>query len=171
MEKWKKIPFAPSYEVSSYGRVRHLHKTTPANYIKPKTIKTGYLEVSISIRPNVRKTVLLHRLVLSTFAPIDGWESLEVNHIDEDKSNCRLSNLQWMTPKENCNYGTRNQKVSINKRRKIQCIETGMIYSSIHEASLMLNINVSSLCMACKRTARNASRSNRGTGLHFRYID
>ena len=172
MEVWKVIPFAPRYEVSSYGRVRRMRKNGIPKYLAIKIAKTGYCEVSISIRPNVRKTILLHRLVLSTFNPVKGFEQLEVNHIDENKQNCRLDNLQWMTSKENCNYGIRNQKISAKKEKtKIQCIETGAIYESMQVAAKETGLNPSSICMACKRTQRGTFRKNQGTGLHFKYVN
>ncbi|MBR5823812.1 MAG: hypothetical protein IKY67_06685 [Paludibacteraceae bacterium] len=49
------------------------------------------------------------RLVLETYRPVEGMEKLQANHIKEfEKSNDSLNNLEWMTPKENANYGTRN---------------------------------------------------------------
>lgn len=43
----------------------------------------------------------LHRLLMITFCPVDDMENLEVNHIDGDKTNNDLSNLEWVTPSEN----------------------------------------------------------------------
>ena len=52
-----------------------------------------------------------------TYNPVEEMDKLDVNHLDEDKSNNHIDNLQWITHKDNCNYGTRNQKIS-NKQRK-----------------------------------------------------
>lgn len=43
-------------------------------------------------------------------------KGLQVNHKDEDKENNCIENLELMTQKENCNYGTRNQRISQTKR-------------------------------------------------------
>ena len=45
------------------------------------------------------------------YAPIEGMELLDVNHIDENKSNNSLNNLEWRTHKDNCNYGARNERI------------------------------------------------------------
>jgi len=57
---------------------------------------------------NVQKICKVHRLVLEAFNPVEGMDQLQVNHLDEDKTNNRLENLCWVTCKENNNYGTRN---------------------------------------------------------------
>ena len=44
---------------------------------------------------------LVHRLVLSAFAPVEEWQELQVNHKDGKKSNNHLSNLEWVTPSQN----------------------------------------------------------------------
>jgi len=46
----------------------------------------------------------VHRIVLSTFAPVEGWETLTVNHIDGNCLNNNLENLEWMTQSENTKY-------------------------------------------------------------------
>jgi hypothetical protein len=43
------------------------------------------------------KIVRIHRLVMENFYPIEGMENFDVNHIDEDITNNKLSNLQWLT--------------------------------------------------------------------------
>ena len=47
----------------------------------------------------------VHRIVLSTFAPIEGWQNLEVNHKDSIRANNYLYNLEWVTSKENTLHG------------------------------------------------------------------
>ena len=67
----------------------------------------GYREVIFSYFPYY-KQALVHRLVLSTFNPIDGMENLDVNHIDGNKLNNRLDNLEWCTRSENVIHSYKN---------------------------------------------------------------
>lgn len=134
IEIWEKIPYAPSYEVSNLGRVAS-RKYGDRRILQQNKKKTGYYEVGLCHEPNKRKWFLTHRLVLSTFNPIDGMESMEINHKDEDKSNNKLDNLEWVTSLENCNYGDRNNKISEKQSVKVICVETGIIYDSGKQAS------------------------------------
>lgn len=53
----------------------------------------------------------IHRLVAKAFIPNPNNKS-EVNHKDEDKTNNCLTNLEWITRKDNLNYGSRNERSS-----------------------------------------------------------
>lgn len=50
------------------------------------------------------KIIRVHRAVLSTFSPVDDFENLQVNHKDRNTFNNELSNLEWVTNKENCEH-------------------------------------------------------------------
>lgn len=62
-----------------------------------------------------KKYMLVHRLVYMAHKGLIP-KGLQVNHKDEDKENNCIENLELMTQKENCNYGTRNQRISQTKR-------------------------------------------------------
>lgn len=121
-EVWKDIKgYENLYQVSNFGRVRSLgHYTLMKNgrtrYHKGKIIiphhySNGYLFVCLS-KNGIHKQILLHRLVLITF--VEKKSGYEVNHIDENKENNRLDNLEWVTHKYNCQYGTRNIRAKEN---------------------------------------------------------
>ena len=100
------------YQVSNYGRLKNLNyrNTGRAKLMNPWEDKDGYLK--IGLRKN-RKTdsTFVHRLVAQTFIP--NPENLpEVNHIDEDKTNNRVDNLEWKSHRDNCNHGTRNERMT-----------------------------------------------------------
>jgi hypothetical protein len=97
---FKTILSYPNYEVNSSGHVRN--KTTGHN-MKWIDNGKGYKMVKLynGMRPQGR-LCLVHRLVLATHSPIE--ESLDVNHIDGDKANNILSNLEWVTKSENTRH-------------------------------------------------------------------
>lgn len=66
--------------------------------------KNGYSRPSFVGVDGRRVRVHAHRLILATFNPIEGWEDLEVNHKDGNKLNNDLSNLEWVSNKENIQH-------------------------------------------------------------------
>lgn len=90
-------------EVSSFGRVKSLNgrwDKTPR--IMKLRIKAGYLQVGFHKGGNV-KYFLVHRLVAQAFIP-NPESKPQVNHIDGDKLNNHMSNLEWCTQSENQNH-------------------------------------------------------------------
>lgn len=114
MEIWRDITgYEGIYQVSNLGRVKSLNygRTGKEKILKTNTDKRGYLRICLC-KDGKRKTYRVHRLVLPTFNPVENMEQLEVNHIDENKENNKLSNLEWCTSEYNSNYGTRNKRIS-----------------------------------------------------------
>lgn len=68
--------------------------------LKTYTINSGYSCLKLHGRDGVRKSVLVHRLVAENFIP-NPKEKREVNHLDGNKQNNSVENLEWSTSKEN----------------------------------------------------------------------
>ena len=154
MEIWKPIKnYEDSYEISNLGNVKSLNygNTGTSRLLKLRKDKYGYLNVELN-KNGKRKVFKVHRLVLMTFMPIEGMESLQVNHIDENKLNNTLENLEWCTNEYNSNYGTRNDKISKKQKinnsnsKKIYCVELDKTWNTIKECAKELNINYRYLC-------------------------
>ncbi|UUW40520.1 homing endonuclease [Enterococcus phage vB_Efm_LG62] len=112
-ELWKDIKgYEGLYQVSNLGRVKRLKGKyiSTERILKPTKHTTGYLRVKLC-KNNVRFNKKIHRLVAEAFIP-NPENKPQVNHIDEDKTNNIISNLEWMTAKENINHGTHNERVS-----------------------------------------------------------
>lgn len=104
-EIWVNIPgYEGLYQVSNFGRVRGLKRNKVL--LSPLTNK-GYAHVNLS-KDGKYKTIAVHRLVLMSFTDESEWKE-EVNHIDYDRSNNRLDNLEWMTKLENVRYSIPNR--------------------------------------------------------------
>lgn len=98
MEIWKTIPFEVRYEVSTLGKVRNRSSGWVKSFRKDRY---GYDRVTLY--PS-EKTHTIHRLVMLTYLPGGDAEGLQVNHIDGDKGNNALENLEWVTAKENSQH-------------------------------------------------------------------
>lgn len=101
IESWQPIPGYPSYEASDLGRIRRIYATkkTPAGFMPTITLAQKYLRVWIS-EDFFRGHKLVHQLVMLTFrGPTP--EGLEIRHLDDNKQNCRLDNLQFGTHAQN----------------------------------------------------------------------
>lgn len=71
--------------------------------------------------------VPIHRLVATTFIPNTDSKKIFVNHIDGDKQNNRVSNLEWVTPSENCTHAYQTGLRPDNKHVLAKNIDTGEI--------------------------------------------
>lgn len=76
---------------------------------------TDYQIINLSEEDGSKKTFRMHRLVMMAFKPVDNMEKLEVNHIDGDKKNNSLENLEWCTASENQQHAFR---LGLQKPRK-----------------------------------------------------
>ena len=119
-EIWKDIEeYEGLYQVSNLGRVKRI---TTGRVLKSGKSKGGYPYV-VLYKNNIASTKTVHRLVAQTFIP-NPDNKPQVNHIDEDKTNNMVSNLEWMTSKENINHGTHNERMS--KTKSIPIIATNI---------------------------------------------
>ena len=99
-------------------------------------------------KDNKLKKCLIHRLVASAFIP-NPLNLSDVNHRDENPSNNHVSNLEWMSHKENCRYGTKKEKVS---KKILQFTKDGKFvkeYPSAIEASRQTRISNQSIGQCC----------------------
>lgn len=62
---------------------------------------TDYQIINFSLENGKKRTFRVHRLVMMAFKPVENMDKLKVNHIDGNKKNNKLSNLEWCTSSEN----------------------------------------------------------------------
>ena len=105
-EEIKEIPFLPNYHISNYGNVyttkacRYLKNNTDMRVLKPKITKDGYHFFGAYVIPNKKQWYNLHRMVWTMFrGPIP--YKLQIDHLDSDKSNNHIDNLDLVTHIEN----------------------------------------------------------------------
>ena len=113
-EEWRPVVgFEGRYEVSDWGNVASLNYNHTGKWgllsLTPNH-KGGYLRV-ILCKDGKKYYQSVHRLVYEAFVG-EIPEGLEVNHMDEDKNNCAVWNLNLLTRKQNNDWGTRNERAS-----------------------------------------------------------
>lgn len=188
-EQWKQIivdEIVYDYEVSSHGQVRNM-KT--GRILKLTSRKDGYLCATL-YKNKKHKVFLVHRLVAIMFLPNQN-DLPQVNHINEDKTNNIITNLEWVSEKQNVNHGTRNERASntliqtlsqeqvkqkmrnakqgkYNGKKnpnahKVLCVETGKIFDTVQDACEWCGRKCVSQC--CRGKQKTAG------GYHWQYVD
>jgi hypothetical protein len=160
MEIWKTVAgYEGLYEVSSTGKVRSLFRYKKE--LKPKTNKAGYKRVNL-FKNKIGKWYSVLRLVAEAFCEQPEGCTI-VNHIDENPSNNKSTNLEWMTHAKNVVYGnfTPRRMVTLHKigrvRNVIQKDIEGKIiarYGSVKEASEKSGVPYTTIANVLKRGVR-----------------
>lgn len=120
VELWRDIKgYENEYQISTIGRL----KSVKSNLImKPMVATNGYL-IACLWQNNKQRKITIHRLVADAFLP-NPHGLPEINHIDEDKTNNRVENLEWCTHLYNMNYGNVCRKIGNANRGKTPSEET-----------------------------------------------
>lgn len=160
------------YQVSNLGRVKSLNykRTNKEKLLKTKANKEGYHQV-ILCKDGKHIPVYVHRLVATAFIDNPNNYSL-VNHKDENPSNNVWTNLEWCTVQYNTKYSRYKYKGNATNHptgseafntRKVLCVETGQVFSTVKEAQAWLGKG----CVCdCAR-----GRSKTAGGYHWQYVD
>lgn len=180
-EIWKDIDgFEGYYQVSNYGRVKRVDrvvvrgngKSDSAVFHMPERIKElqtqtqGYLH-TVLYKDGKYKTKRVNRLVASAFIP-NPENKPEVNHIDGNKNNNRVDNLEWVTGIKNKRHARKNGLVKPYKRPVLQIDISGNVvaeYESIKHASTLTGISSGNICTACK----DGTKKPNAGGFYWRY--
>lgn len=173
-EVWKDVVgYEGLYQVSNLGRVKMLSRNVLANK-SVRTIKEhiitqhisqkGYLYVCLWDN-NKGKKVYVHKIVLSSFLRGKGIGE-ECNHLNENRTDNRLNNLEWCSHKYNINYGERTKKHSKSmknhKSLSVPVIQLSLNneyiaeYPSLREAGRVMNRSFTSIKECCKGRCKSA---------------
>ena len=168
-EVWRDIPNYEGYQVSNLGRVKSLERIDARGHrvnekiLKPSITRNGYYLIGL-YKNLIQKVYYVHRLVWIAF---NGQipEGYEVNHINEIKSDNRLSNLNLMTHKENMNYGSRTER-STKKRINGKCSKSVLQftldnilvkeYPNAHQVERETGFAQPNICACCKGRLKTA---------------
>ena len=137
-EIWKTIEDYPNYMVSNMGRVKRLstgYYRRTEKILNPQIQSNGYLHINLSQKGKT-KCFLVHRLIAQVFIPNPN-NLPQVNHINENKTDNRVENLEWCDRKYNINYGNGiSKRVKTNKENGTYK-KIGEINSKIRSKSIL----------------------------------
>lgn len=180
-EVWKDIPeYEGLYQVSNYGRIKSLNykRSGKEGIMNPHESKEGYLK--ITLYNGKGKEFAIHRLMCQCFIPNNNpTEKIQVNHINENAdfnfiaivdNEIVSSGLEWVTPKENCNYGTcierrskKNSEIQINNiKHSIPILQYTLEgefvaeYPSIAEIKRQTNLSTNHISDCCKQIVNSS---------------
>lgn len=169
MEHWVDLSRFPNHEISTHGRVRN--KRT-GHILTPFSDRYGYLRLSIGSTDNV----YIHRLMCETFYGPPGYENAQVNHIDCNRQNNNLLNLEWCTPSENIRWGVfrgdcdprkASAVAAVVNRKAVRIVETGETFASVKECAGHLGVKPTNV----SRCLAGARKGQRLKGRHVEYIE
>lgn len=160
-EVWKDAKnFEGYYQVSNWGRVKSLDRWVERNgklvlrkgkILKPFLNADGYSVINL-YKNRKRKFYLGHRLIWETFNG-EVPKGFEINHIDENKQNNILSNLNLLTHRDNCNWGSRNERIGEPQSKpviqKSLQGEVVKIWPSANEIHRQLGYGQGNICSCC----------------------
>lgn len=180
-EVWKDIEgYEGLYAVSNKGRVKSLyrvmpHKTHGTWRVKERILKQsysgykqdhsdGYLFVFLHKGKGEQHIARVHRLVAEHFIPrIPGKDV--VNHIDCDKSNNNVENLEWCTFAENSQHAVKNNRINYHDRKRpVENVETGERFDSARDAERHYRVARSAIEHAIRKGGMSC-------GFHWRYAE
>lgn len=165
-EVWKPVPgYEGLYEISNMGNVKSLARMKPyrdgfrrfpGGILKPNKINGGYRLVMLT-NSHTRKGFLVHRLVAESF--IENPNCLpQVNHIDGNKENNTVSNLEWCTAKENMLHSVKNRLRS-DLKPVVMLTKDGRVvrkFNGVREAARETGIERTNIRFCCNNKHRSA---------------
>ena len=149
-EIWKDIKgYEGYYQISETGKVLSVRNS----FILSPTTSNGYKEVVLSVN-HIKGYKLIHRLVAEAFIPnVDNKP--EVNHIDGDKLNNNINNLEWVTRAENAKHaganglmpsGEKNHTVVLSKSDVNKIIKLRYIHKlEVEDIANLFDVSISHL--------------------------
>ena len=159
-EVWKDIPeYEGLYQVSNLGRVKSLKRE---KFLKPNVDAYGYLCVDLYKNKN-HNFKRIHRHVAEAFIP-NLENKPQINHIDGNKQNNNVNNLEWVTPCENIKHKFDVLGYKQSNCKKVLCVESNRVFDSLHDASRILGINFKNISAVCRGKRKTAG------GYHWNFI-
>lgn len=118
-ENWDIITFRDDlsqYRINRRGEILNIFTK---NVLRGGVDNNGYKTYTIKTDNGNVIQAKAHRFVALQYIPNNDKTKTIVNHIDEDKTNCNVDNLEWVTPKENANHATSQRRKGTHNSKPI----------------------------------------------------
>ena len=163
-QEWRQVKEHPNYEVNYYGDIRHKQRK---KILKPRSNNGGYLYVNFVVNGN-RKNFAVHRIVANVFIP-NPKDYSEVNHIDYNKQNNCVDNLEWVSSSQNKNHAYQKEINHISRGKSVEQLDKQgnsiKIYSSVSQAAKELNCSISAISNCA------SGRTKTSQGYQWRFVE
>lgn len=181
-EIWKTIHDFPTYEISSFGQIRN---SCTGKMLKPRLSEWGYEQVCLRLN-GTNNWRYVHKLVASEFIP-NPYNKPQVNHIDGDKLNNKVCNLEWCSVSENNKHAyetglkvvsdkvrenarhvgnnPKTRQAAFDRHPDIKIVETGEVFESNVEVANRLLCDVQNV-WACVHGKQKTC-----AGYHLEYVN
>ena len=166
-ELWKDVHgFEGLYMISNLGKIKSIDHYVKCNtgkrLVKGRVLKAcdrgnGYPFVTLG-KDGKQYNMSIHRMVAIAFVP-NPQKYKEVNHIDENKSNFHVENLEWCDRNYNNNHGTRQNRVTIKNSKKVIQMEGDKvlrIWFSLSDIARELNFSIGNISSCCNGSRPSA---------------
>lgn len=154
------IGYEGLYAITSCGKVWSYKSK---KFLKPRKTIDGYLLVNL-YKNGKQKTYYVHRLVSEAYIP--NPDNLpQVNHKNEDKTINHVNNLEWISVKNNINYGTRTERAAAATSKPVYCVELDKTFQSGKAAARELKLNNSYISACCNGRIKTTG------GYHFQFAE
>lgn len=122
------------YVIDDTGKIRNINT---GNYIKINKNHNSYMRVSLMKKGGGTTSIQYHRLLMMLLKPVEGMEKLQINHIDGNKENNVLDNLQWVTSQENIHHAI---KTGLTDFSYLQGEKTNLSHYTEKDAKLVIDL-------------------------------
>lgn len=136
-----KYPLKYDYYVTDTGHIwsEQSHKMMAESLDKDGYVKVSLRSEDLPLKRCHRYSV--HRLIMENFYPFEGMENYQVNHIDGNKQNNALDNLEWVTCEENIHHAINHGlRAEINGAAKLTSAQVIEIYKRSHEGERNIDL-------------------------------
>ena len=168
MEQWIDVAEHQNYQVSTAGQVRNKHT---GRILKSHPDRYGYHRVSLGNKDNV----YIHRLVCENFYGKPVGDKTFVNHIDCNRENNNVLNVQWCSPRDNVKWGLYkgnvDPSIGLEKAREVnlkavRIIELNKVFDSVSDCARFLGVPATNI----SRCLTGSRKGQRLHGYHIEYI-